>query len=77
MGLLRVLMLIGLWLIICLGLKKRRIKGERIVDVIQHGLGQVEVFRVGKFLNDPMRKKGSGNLRATVYHVSGVENVKD
>jgi len=75
--LLRVLVLSGLWLIIWLGLKERGIKGERIVDVLQHGLGQVQVFRVGKFLNDPMGEKGSGKLRATIDHVSGVENVKD
>ena len=65
-----------LWLIIWLGLKKRRIKGEGIVDVIYHRLGQVEVFRVGKFLNDPMGEKWSGNLRATVDHVSVIEDVK-
>ena len=76
MWLLRVLVLSGLWLIIWLGLKKRRINGEGIVDVLYHRLGQVEVFRVGKFLNDPMGEKRSGNLRATVDHVSVIENVK-
>ena len=74
--LLRVLVLSGLWLLIWLGLKLRRINGERIVDVVYHGLCQVEIFRVGKFLNDPMGEKWSVNLRATVDHVSVIENVK-
>ena len=75
--LLRVLVLSGLWLIIWLGLKLRRINGERIVDVVYHGLRQVEVFRVGKFLDDPMGKERSVYLRATVDHVPVVEDVKD
>ena len=53
------------------------IKGERVVKIIQHGLRHIDVFRVGKVLNDPVREKGSVNLRATIDHVSGVENVKD
>ena len=59
-----------------MGLKWRMITGERVVNIAQHGLRHIDVFRVGKVLNDPVREKGSVNFRATIDHVSVIENVK-
>ena len=53
------------------------IKGEGVGNVTQHSFRHKDVIRVRKLLNDPVREKGSVDLRATIDHVSDAKNIED